>query len=446
MLCLLLFLSVFCVDAGATYISAKTITETVEATNDDGIMTLSEIDKDEHFYTLLPTRFVMFSSDGNTPGSSLYQTISFGQPFKPVRDVTTGGFYKFCVVKFGWNDSEYGSISSDSDLTKLIDLGANTSNTVTLKFNNSHLPKGMEISEAFIRLYRQTMDGTDGSTSVEKYKEYKVKFDTGELYEGEPITKNDQSISFNFNTGNIYTRFGSIQLKFRCRTNPGFYSSNYFILNDIVIQDSETAENQGFLSGLIDGILNALTYLGQQISGFFTDLANSIGGFFSELGNKISGFFSDLWNNLKGAFDSVIKSIGDFFTGIMDFLKSLFIPRDGFFDDKMQELQAAAKEHLGLLYEIPEFVVNFIQSLISHINNAHNVTSFPYPAIEYQGYTLIPAGYIDFGYYISVLNDFTDYHFHLYDCYIAFTKVLASIWFINFCYKKLQVILGSDSE
>lgn len=438
-LCLLLFLSVFCVDAGATYISAKTITETVEATNDDGIMTLSEVDSDTIYYFLQPTKFTRFSSDGNTVKGYNYFDFSFGQPFKPIKDLTNGEFYKFVTVTFGSELEQF----QHSKLTYYTDLGANTSNTVTLKFNNSHLPKGMELSSATINLARQKIPESSGDYVW--VQDYIFKFDTGELDEGEPITKNDQSISFEFNTDSVFTRFVSIQLKFRCRTNPGFYTSNYFILNDIVIQDTETVENQGFLSGLIDGILNALTYLGQQISGFFTDLANSIGGFFSELGNKISGFFSDLWNNLKGAFDSVIKSIGDFFTGIMDFLKSLFIPRDGFFDDKMQELQATAKEHLGLLYEIPEFVVNFIQSLISHISNAHNVTSFPYPAIEYQGYTLIPAGYIDFGYYISVLNDFTDYHFHLYDCYIAFTKVLASIWFINFCYKKLQVILGSDA-
>ena len=350
MLCLLLFLSVFCADAGATYISAKTITETVELTDDDGIMTMAEVDSDSIYYYLQPTRFVRFSSDGNTKKGESYFDFSFGQPFKPFRDLTNGEFYKFAVVTFGSVLEQF----QYSKITNYVDLGANTANTVTLKFNNSNLPKGMELCSATITLARQNVPESEGTYVW--LKDYIIDFDKGEapnIY-GESITRNDHSISFDFNTNSVFTRFVDIQLKFRCRTDPGFYSSNYFILNDIVIQDTETAENQGFLSGLIDGILNALTYLGQQISGFFTDLANSIGGFFSELGNKISGFFSDLWNNLKGAFDSVIKSIGDFFTGIMDFLKSLFIPSDGFFDEKMQELQAVAKEHLGLLYEIPE--------------------------------------------------------------------------------------------
>ena len=68
--------------------------------------------------------------------------------------------------------------------------------------------------------------------------------------------------------------------------------------------------------GIVQGIKNGLTNLGNSISNFFSDLWNKlsnafdkIGDWFSELGDKIKGFFVDLGNK-----------IGEFFTMLKNYL------------------------------------------------------------------------------------------------------------------------------
>lgn len=61
--------------------------------------------------------------------------------------------------------------------------------------------------------------------------------------------------------------------------------------------------------GLVQGIKNGISSLGDRISGFF-----------GEFGEKVSGFFDNLWSNLSSAFDSLKEKL----TAIGDDIKAKF--------------------------------------------------------------------------------------------------------------------------
>lgn len=66
----------------------------------------------------------------------------------------------------------------------------------------------------------------------------------------------------------------------------------------------------------------------------------------------------------KGILGSIIDKIKEIPTLIIDGLKSLFVPSDGFFTTYFNELNAFFKDRFGFLYELPEFAITLFQKLI----------------------------------------------------------------------------------
>ena len=132
------------------------------------------------------------------------------------------------------------------------------------------------------------------------------------------------TVTMPFRTDSTFIYLTTLENRISTADPNGFDSTNYIILDNIVIQDRETADDQGFLSGLIGKILSGISSLGDKISGFFEVLATKIGNFFASLGDKIGGFFTTIWNNIKGAFENLIEKIKGFFDSLFDFLKFLF--------------------------------------------------------------------------------------------------------------------------
>lgn len=66
----------------------------------------------------------------------------------------------------------------------------------------------------------------------------------------------------------------------------------------------------------------------------------------------------------KGLLGSIIDKIKEIPTLIINGLKSLFVPSDGFFSAYFDELNNFFKDRFGFLYELPAFVVTLFQKLI----------------------------------------------------------------------------------
>lgn len=68
--------------------------------------------------------------------------------------------------------------------------------------------------------------------------------------------------------------------------------------------------------GLVQGIKNGLSGLGDRISNFFENLGEKFGVDIGSLGDRIQNFFSNFWENVSAGFDAIKDKIGDIGEGI----------------------------------------------------------------------------------------------------------------------------------
>lgn len=241
----------------------------------------------------------------------------------------------------------------------------------------------------------------------------------------------------------------TIELRVPSNTSYGTATTRFYVSRTISLTD--VTDNPGWLGK----ILQHFTDLGDRISGFFSNLAESIGSFFSSLGDRISGFFTDLWQNIKAKFDDLkqwFQDLGDRIQGffvdlyndIVDGLKKLFIPSDGYFESKKTELESFCTEHFGALYQAPTVLVDFIRKFTTISPQEPGITL---PAIEFnfkgKHYQLTEA----YTYSFSWVNDSSNMLYYLYKFYRGFITVVLFISFANYCKNKYyDVFKGGSSE
>lgn len=262
-----------------------------------------------------------------------------------------------------------------------------------------------------------------------------------------------KEISISFTAPDFATSDTSIRIE--CSISEGYgYGSDgqdagFLLSKEIGFNDN--TDNPGWLGK----ILQKFTDLGDRISGFFSNLAESIGSFFSSLGDRISGFFTDLWQNIKAKFDDLkqwFQDLGDRIQGffvdlyndIVDGLKKLFIPSDGYFESKKTELETFCTEHFGALYQAPTVLVDFIRKFTTISPQEPAITL---PAIEFnfkgKHYQLTEA----YTYSFSWVNDSSNMLYYLYKFYRGFITVVLFISFANYCKNKYyDVFKGGSSE
>lgn len=393
----MLCLSAFSVSAAAAYYDFGATGEEAKPE----IQTYALVNDNSLHYDFWPVYFGWLQSDGSWKIRLDNTNFGFGEPIYPKNpDYTVYPNEKPRRADVGFGAGWDVAIDA-KNYTELIDLGENTTNTITVNFDTT-------IDYLVLQRVRITLYCKDNAVPMTK----EIVF-----YPNTTLTPDDEAFCIDFNTSGNYSRFGYVEFRFE-RSGASLGPERYLVIKDIKIQDSESIEEESFFSGLIDSVIKAITSIPDKIKGFFTSLGDAIGGFITSAVDSIKGFFADL---LEG-------------------IKKLFVPEDNFFSDTLSKLQEEAKKHLGLLYEIPEFVINIIQSLIDHIAKAGNNRVIEYPALRYDNYTILEAGSINFQYYIDILEKH-----NLYTIYKTFVSVIGAIWFINFAYNKLQVILGSDS-
>ena len=223
----------------------------------------------------------------------------------------------------------------------------------------------------------------------------------------------------------------------------------FFMISDPVLTDLD--DN----TGLLNSIIEWLKEIKDKIVNGFSDLGSSIGSFFSSLGDRISGFFTDLWNNIKAKFDDLkqwFQDLGDRIQGffvdlyndIVDGLKKLFIPSDGYFESKKTELETFCTEHFGALYQAPTILVDFIRKFTT-ISPQEPAITLPAIEFNFQGkhYQLTEA----YTYSFSWVNDSSHMLYYLYKFFRGFVTVVLFISFANYCKNKYyDVFKGGSSE
>lgn len=202
-----------------------------------------------------------------------------------------------------------------------------------------------------------------------------------------------------------------------------------------------------------------------KIKQWFQELGDKLGGFFSSLGDRISGFFNDLKSNIDNWFNTQLKKIQDFYNGVKQWfkelgdriqqffidlyndiingLKSLFIPSDGYFESKKTQLETFATAHFGAMYQAPSIMADLIKKFLTMSPKEPSITL---PAIQFdfdgQRYVLTES----ITYSFAWVNDSSHMLYYFYKFYRGFVIVLLFVWFGNFCINKYNEVFGGRKE
>ena len=109
-----------------------------------------------------------------------------------------------------------------------------------------------------------------------------------------------------------------------------------------------------------DGITSNFTSLGDSIGGFFSTITDAIGSWFGDvgrwfagLGDSLARFFGSLTDVVIDVFDSFVTLL-DYLNPLSEnnFLKILFIPKDGFFTTYFSDLKSALDNKFPIANQI----------------------------------------------------------------------------------------------
>lgn len=97
----------------------------------------------------------------------------------------------------------------------------------------------------------------------------------------------------------------------------------------------------------------------------------------SKIANSLSGFFQNIVNALL--------SLGSF---IVDGIKGLFLPSDGFFSSVFDDMQVFFSDRFGFLWYPFDKVLDFCNLFVSGGTSDGNI---PFPEVSWEGHTIISA-------------------------------------------------------
>lgn len=183
------------------------------------------------------------------------------------------------------------------------------------------------------------------------------------------------------------------------------YAGTYEILEAQL--PSDDTDNRGFLEGLLawiksiyDGILG--------------------------LPEKIKGF-------LAAPLDAIKQAVNAVATSILDGIKSLFIPDEGYFDGLFNRLNTFFSERFGFLYFPIEHFISWCNRLLTLTDAAPYVTI---PEVKYEGEVFIPAMTYTFDFLAN--EPWATIH----DLYLMAIDVALIMSFVHLLQRKYEEVIG----
>lgn len=259
-----------------------------------------------------------------------------------------------------------------------------------------------------------------------------VRDSSGKYYSGKNMFIDDSSdyglrkVDFNFKLSSSELPDGyTVKFLINAESMGHFttYYETFYISNPVILDDIDDD------SGWFQRILNAIKELPEKIVGAIKAIPEAIGK-----------FFTDLWNNLKQQFENIGQwfsdlgdKIGQFFVDlyndIIEGLKSLFVPRDGYFDEYISKIKDWASDRFGFLYTAGDLTLSIVTDLKDLLRDDYN---FVIPAakftLEGQTYTLWDAYTVPMSEYINS-NSFMKTAYGMYK-----TLLMAGLAFAVFSY------------
>lgn len=150
-------------------------------------------------------------------------------------------------------------------------------------------------------------------------------------------------------------------------------------VNQSANQISQTVTNTS------NQIKDSVNQSAEKISQTVTNKVNEVNGTINSVGQKTQEKIDDMQ---KAVVDKLEDTKTGIITGIIDGLKSLFIPSDDFFKTWFDDMYSFFDERLGFLMLPVDLLVNLIDIVVSADSSNAGI---PFPEIKWEGTVLIPA-------------------------------------------------------
>lgn len=208
-------------------------------------------------------------------------------------------------------------------------------------------------------------------------------------------------------------------------------------------------------SGLLKEIISSIKAIPSNISSFFSTLGDRIGQFFADVKQRMIDTYNGIVYNLSQFKDGVkswFKELGDriqqffvdLYNDIVEGLKSLFIPSDGYFESKKTELENFCLQHFGALYQAPDVILDFVNKFVNLTPKQPSIT-LPAIQFDFNGTRYVLSDAITYSF--SWVNDSSHPLFYFYKFYRGFATLFLFFFFGDFCIKKYnEVFAGGDPD
>lgn len=150
-------------------------------------------------------------------------------------------------------------------------------------------------------------------------------------------------------------------------------------VNQSANQISQTVTNTS------NQIKDSVNQSAEKISQTVTNKVNEVNGTINSVGQKTQEKIDD---TKKAVVDKLEDTKTGIITGIIDGLKSLFIPSDDFFKTWFDDMYSFFDDRLGFLMLPVDLLVNLIDMVVSADSSNAGI---PFPEIQWEGTVLIPA-------------------------------------------------------
>lgn len=156
--------------------------------------------------------------------------------------------------------------------------------------------------------------------------------------------------------------------------------------------------------------------------------------------------FKSILNGLSSKISDIFSKLAEIPSLIIDGIKSLFIPSEGFFDTYFHEIDEYFTPKLGMVLEIPSFIIEIFEKLVAFSPNEEYAISIP----KIESFYIDENG--DQVYYTVIESQIYKFDFlnegafgTLYEFYRGFVWCMFIFSLLNLLWRKSNKILGGDT-
>lgn len=196
----------------------------------------------------------------------------------------------------------------------------------------------------------------------------------------------------------------------------------------------------GWLGGLIDSIIEGINEVIDGISNVATNVANLP----SNIAGALSGLFQQVVSAVTSIGDQITNALTTLGNFLIDGLKQLFIPSDGYFESVVNDLSSFFSDRLGLLLYPFDFLVN-LGDRIAGLETSEPACTIPeiaYTDSDDNKYVLIEGQMLN----VYDLVGRNDIIVGMHQTYLTVMDGIIAFTLMALCWKRFDHIIGGGAE